>query len=404
MGHKMGHNRRGHGEGSVYQRADGYWVGAVEIGRCRGGHEKRDGTICVGGERRKARVVRRHKTGPDGVIKAMQKLQQQVDDGVIPDRARTVAAYLTWWLDEVIAGTVADGTMHDYRNRVKRVTAVIGHQRLGKLTGAHVQHLVNRLAETYPRSPRTRQHTLTTFRQALRWAVGADILSRNPAEAISGPKVGTAVLDDTLTAEEAKRVLAGAKDPDGDPDKGEQPLHLVAFWWLALNYGLRKGELMALRWRDVDFAKETMTVRRSSTKTDAGYRDLPLLPEATTVLQEHRRCTADQVTPLDGWVFSRPDGRPLYHQLVDRRWTNLLTAVGIEHMCRDCDSDDPCSTSVRRFHVSRHTAATLLLEAGVELEVVSAILGHAGIQITADIYAKVRADLKRKGLATLHQS
>jgi integrase len=401
----MGHKRRGHGEGSVYQRADGYWVGAVEAGRCRGGHPKRDGSICTGGERRKVRVVRRQKTGPKGVLQAVREVQQQVENGVVPDRSRTVAAYLTWWLDEVIAGTVTDGTMHDYRSRVKRVTVVVGHVRLGKLTGAHVQHLANRLAETYPRSPRTQQHTLTTFRQALRWAVGADILNRNPAEAVSGPKIGAALLDDTLTDDEAKLVLAaGAKGPSGDTDRGEQALHLTALWWLAINYGLRKGELMALRWRDIDFTKDEMTVRRSATKSDAGHRTLPLIPEAKHVLVEHRRFGAGKVAPLDGWVFCRPDGRALYHQLVDRRWNTLLTTAGIEHMCRDCDSDEKCSTSVRRFHVSRHTAATLLLEAGVPLEVVSAILGHANLNITADIYAKVRGDLKRRGLSALHRA
>lgn len=375
----MGHKRRGHGEGSVYQRADGYWVGAVEAGRT------------PEGRRRKARVVRKRKAD---ALRALDELRRQVGYGVVPDRTRTLSTYLDWWLTDVIEGTVTAGTLHDYRTRVARITPVIGHVRLGKLTSAHVQHLANRLAETYPRSPRTRAHTLTTLRQALRWAVGADLIARNPAETVRGPKTAMAVLNDTLTADEAKVVLAAAGD---DTELG-------ALWWLALTYGLRKGELMALRWSDVDLTGNEMTVRRATTKTDAGHRTLPLIPAAKRVLVAHRKANAEAVASIDGYVFTRPDGQPLYHQLVDRRWNDLLTAAKITHLCRNCGSDDDCSTSVRRFHSSRHTAATLLLEAGVPLEVVSAILGHSSIGITAGVYAKVRSDLKRRGLAKLDEA
>jgi integrase len=261
--------------------------------------------------------------------------------------------------------------------------------KLGKLTTAHVQHLANRLAKTYPRSAKTRAHTLATLRQALRWAVGADLIIRNPAEHVTVKRSAVKV-DDTLTAEEAKAVLTAAS----------ADVELGAFWWLALVFGLRIGELMALRWPDIDFTRDEMTVTRAATKTDAGHRTLPLTAEAERVLQEHRR-SGSTVAPLAGYVFSRPDGQPLYHQLVHNRWNDLLREAGTRHLCRNCGRDDRCSSSVRRFHVSRHTAATMLLEAGVPLEVVSAILGHSTIGITADVYAKVRGDLKRRGLERL---
>jgi integrase len=196
-------------------------------------------------------------------------------------------------------------------------------------------------------------------------------------------------VDDTLTATEAKAVLTAAS----------ADVELGAFWWLALTYGLRIGELMALRWPDIDFTKDEMTVRRAAT-TDAGHRTLPLIPEAKRVLQEHRQ-KGSTVSPLAGYVFCRTDGQPLYHQLVHDRWNDLLREAQVTHLCRNCGSDDRCSSSVRRFHVSRHTAATMLLEAGILLEVVSAILGHSTIGITADVYAKVKGDLKRRGLERL---
>jgi integrase len=370
----MARKRRGRGEGSIYKRADGYWVGQVEAGRG------------IGGKRRKARVVRARRAD---VVAALDELRRQVRLGVVPDNTRTVATYLEWWLSDVIAGTVTAGTLHEYNTRVKRITPVIGHVKLGKLTTAHVQHLANHLAKTYPRSAKTRAHTLATLRQALRWAVGADLIVRNPAEHVTVKRSAVKV-DDTLTATDAKAVLTAAA---GDVELG-------AFWWLALVFGLRIGELMALRWPDIDFTRDEMTVRRAATKTDAGHRTLPLIPEAKRVLQEHRQ-HGSTVAPLAGYVFCRTDGQPLYHQLVHNRWNDLLREAQVTHLCRNCGSGDRCSSSVRRFHVSRHTAATMLLEAGIPLEVVSAILGHSTIGITADVYAKVRGDLKRRGLERL---
>jgi integrase len=104
---------------------------------------------------------------------------------------------------------------------------------------------------------------------------------------------------------------------------------------------------------------------------------------------------------IEGYMFPSSVGTRLSPQRIRDQWNALLRQAGVKHVCRNCGSGDRCSSSVRRFHVSRHTAATLLLEAGVPLEVVSAILGHANISMTADIYAKVRSDLKRRGLAKL---
>jgi integrase len=365
---------RGKGEGSIYRRGDGYWVGSVEAGRDEHGRRK------------KARVVRRYRAD---VVTALDELRRHVAQGVVPDRSRSVEQYLTWWLDEVAANQVSAGSLHEYGTRVKRITPEIGHHKLANLRTPHVQALANRLARTYPRSPKTRATTLATLRQALRWAVGAELIVRNPAEGVTGPKTPVAKVDDTMEADEAKAVLKAA---EGDA--------LEAMYWLAVNYGLRIGELMALRWPDVDFAEGEITVRRSATKSDAGHRTLPLIDDAKRVLQAHRR--KQPVTQIDGYVFCRATGQRLYHALVHRRWNDLLTKAGITHLCRNCDSSDKCSSSVRRFHSSRHTCATLLLERGVELEVVSAILGHANISLTANIYAKVRSDLRRRGLVSLH--
>lgn len=365
MTHK-GTKRRGRGEGSIYQRADGYWVGQVDAG------------YYLNGRRRYARVVRAKRVQ---VVAALDELRRQIADGFVPDRTRTVERYLTFWLDDVAADTVSESSLAEYRKRVKRVNDRIGQLRLGKLSTAHCQRLANDLAATY--SAKTARTTMETLRSALRWAHHGGLIVRNPAEGVKVRGTVQAKIDDTLTAAEAEAVLAAA---EGD-------LHAMA--QLALVYGLRIGEILDLRWSDVDLRSGELTVRKA--KTRAGERTLPLLDDTAAALRAQRARTP--MRGPDAYVFPGETGGRLSPQNTRRRWSDLLAVAGVEHRCTSCGTERTCSTSVRRFHSSRHTAATLMLERGVDLEVVSAILGHANLGITSDTYARVRADAKRRALA-----
>ena len=125
-------------------------------------------------------------------------------------------------------------------------------------------------------------------------------------------------------------------------------------------------------------------------KTKASARMLPL-PRACVGALVRRRAVQDTERAVHGprstdFVFTTPLGTPLDARNISRWWNRLCTKAGIGH---------------HRFHASRHTAATLLLEAGVPLEVVSAVLGHASLAITADVYAQVTQDSKRRALSQL---
>lgn len=395
----MAGKTRGKGEGSIYQRADGYWVGQVEAGRCTGGHARRDGTRCPGGERRRSRIVRRYKAE---IVNEIGRLKTGARS-LFAQRIR-VDPYLDYWLSDVIAGEVAASTLAEYTKQLARVRPTIGHLWLDKLGKAHIQDLANDLTDRYAR--KTRNGTLGTLKQALQWAV-PEWIDRNPAEGVKGPKKLEVRTDDTMTADEAHAVEAQMV---GD--------RYEALYWLALNYGLRIGELLALNWPDIAVADwdtdavddDELTV--VDAKTEAGIRTLPLTPDAKRQLAAHRVATIAAGRLPVGPTFVGPAGGRLKAQRVREWYSAILARAGITHRCRNCGTtcthapaaEGPCrrcrcSSNVRRFHSSRHTAATLLLEAGVHLEVVSAILGHANIGITASIYAKVRADLKRKGLA-----
>src|SRR4029450_4286230 len=104
---------------------------------------------------------------------------------------------------------------------------------------------------------------------------------------------------------------------------------------------------------DVDLGGEELTVRRS--KTRAGVRTLPLIPEAKRVLQEHRRYSVRNkaVRSLEGYVFPDAVGRRRTQQRTRTDWNALLAEAGVAHMCRNCGSEDRCSSSGGRFHPSR---------------------------------------------------
>lgn len=387
---------RGKGEGSIYQQADGWWVGSVERPR------RPDG------RRRRARILRRRRQDVVDEIAALKA--RAAGDNTI-NGTQTVAEYLDFWLTEVAAGEITANSLTTYTAHVDRIRPHIGAVRVDRLTKAHVQVLANKLAADF--APKTRQVTLSALRRAIEWGV-PDYFPTNPARGVRGPRQVTAKIDDALTADESRAVLTAAV---GD--------RYYALYYLALKYGLRIGELLGLRWADIDLDSGELTVERA--KTVAGERTLPLIDEAATVIATHRArwlgdrhsCSGTRtdlgyelaptnVVPLrhigqgpDDPVFPAPESGQLKAQRVRSWFSDLCDQAGIPHLCRNCRSDKPCSSNTRRFHSSRHTAATLLLEAGVPLEVVSAILGHSNISITADTYAKVRADLMRKGLKTL---
>jgi integrase len=370
--------RRGKGEGSVYQRADGRWVAQVEAGLDRDGR------------RRRPRAVRRTKRE---ALAALDELRRQVDQGVTPERTQSVGEFLEWWLATVVPDTVKPSTVDGYERIVTLYIAPhVGRVKLAKLTPQHVKSML-RAMETDGLSPRTRQYARAVLRRALRWAEQHGLVLRNVAALVDGPRKTGTKLDDTLDAVGAAAVI--------DVAAGDR---LEALAVLVLRLGLRKGEALALRWDDIDLDAATLTVRGTlkrrkggglyvdTTKTDAGTRELPLVAGTAEALREHRRRQAAERLALGplwtdtGHVFTTATGTPLDPRNVNRWWSALCERAGVGH---------------RRFHAARHTAATLMLDQGVPLEVVSAVLGHAGLAITADVYAKVGMDAKRRALATL---
>jgi integrase len=204
-----------------------------------------------------------------------------------------------------------------------------------------------------------------TAHKALKQAVKWSLVPRNVAEAVEPPRAPKAEIK-PLTIEQVKNLLAVAK---------ETQTTLYALYMLAVTTGMRQGELLGLKWADIDLEVGILRVQRTifngqvnAPKTSKSRRSIKLAHTAIRALNEHPR-TSD-------WVFSSRVGTSInVHNLHNRSWKPLLKAAGLPH--------------TTRFHDLRHTCATLLLSKGVHPKIVQELLGHSSIQITLDTYSHV---------------
>lgn len=374
--------RRGQGEGSVYQRADGAWVVAIDLG--------------YGPDGKRRRVVRRATTKKVALAK-LDELRQSLSQNVpIPDQRTSVEQYLNWWLDDVVPGTIKDSTAAHYRMIANTyLIPHLGRRRLASLGPEHVQAMLRHM-ERSGLSAWTRRNARTVLSSALARAVKFSLATRNAAALVDAPRLTQISVGDALTVEEVRRLLAHLHE-NGDRN--------VALSEVALQLGLRRGELLALRWADIDLDACTLHVAGTlkeqkgggwyidEPKTRAGDRIVPLTNHMKTELAEHhhRQVEERRASPMwndSGFVFASAAGTPLGGRNLLRWWHNSLTRADIP---------------LRPFHATRRTAVSLMAEAGVPLEVASRIVGHASIRMTADVYMTVRPKAQHDALSLLER-
>jgi integrase len=228
-------------------------------------------------------------------------------------------------------------------------------------------------------SPRTVQYMHATLHRALDRATKWGLVPRNVTEAVDAPRPARREIQ-PLSPEQARRLLSEAR---GD--------RFEALYVLALTTGLRQGELLGLRWEDVDLDSGRLHVRRTlitggkltfgQPKTARGRRSVALAPQTADSLKAH--CDRQRAAGLyagDGLVFCTRAGTPIAPQnLVRRYFKPLLKWAGLPDI---------------RFHDLRHTCATLLLGRDVHPRIVQDLLGHAQITLTLDTYSHVLPDMQ----------
>ena len=278
-----------------------------------------------------------------------------------------------------------------YERSIKRITPIIGTVKLRDLSARHVERLIATL-ESNRETHATIRMVFEDLRCALRTAQKLKIVAANITDDVEAPKpLDHSGVMRSLTDDEARTLVAAAKDDE-----------LGALYTLALTTGLRRGEMLALRWSAIDFAGAMATVAAGivTTRDDAGRlgwsvgalktlssrRQVALTPELVESLRSHQRrqkalyLRTGRPWQPGGFVFQGPDGEFLTPPTVQYRHRRFVTSHKL---------------APHRFHDLRHTAATLLLKHGESVAVVSQLLGHANASMTLNRYAHVLPDQRR---------
>jgi integrase len=315
------------------------------------------------------------------------------DGGLLYDAGKlTIGEYLNKWLADSVKGTVKETTYANYAYITrKHISPALGHVKLKTLTPAHVRGFYGEKART-KLSAATVKKMHVVLRKALSQAVSDGLISRNAADGVKPPRVSAPGEEiKPLSSEECATFL--------ETSRGER---LEALYVLAAHCGLREGELLALRWEDVclEAVKPAVLVRRTLTRGENGRgwvvgastksgqgRRVRLTRQAASTLKDHRKRQLEERLRLAGlWqdqglVFPNETG----------------SLFNPSNLCNRSFKRIKARASVREdlhFHDLRHTCATLLLSEGVNVKVVSELLGHASITITLNTYSHVLPDMQ----------
>lgn len=312
-------------------------------------------------------------------------------------------AWLQQWLARSLSG---ESSSRGYRLHVEQyLQPHLGAVPLTELRPRHVRAMLQAIAADHARTGRplsaaTLQRIRATLRTALNAAIREELLAGNPARHVQlAPAVRPHPLVWTTArtaawrrtgARPAVAVWTAAQTAQFLTAIAGDPLH-ACYHVIALR-GLRRGEAAGLTWSHVDLDDATLTVSQqlleydgrlvvSPPKSAASARTLPLDSHTVAVLHAHQLCAAEAGRNVtDGFVFTRPDGRPCRPDYLSRHFRQLSSATGLPPV---------------RLHDLRHGAATLMLAAGADLKVVQDLLGHASIVLTADTYTSVLPELAR---------
>ncbi|MFF8896080.1 tyrosine recombinase XerC [Streptomyces lydicus] len=387
-------------EGTIYQRKDGRWEGSAYVLTSDGTYKRRS----VYG-----------RTWDDAHEKLTRLKADSLNGLPVATSKITLSAYLAYWLANVAKSKVRRTTYVNYESLVRNyITADFGKKKLARLTARDIRAFLTKTAATCQccvqgkdknrpehkqrccalgkcckklPSDRTVRFLLVLLRAALQHAVREDELPRNVARNVE-LGMGTKREIEPLTAEEGRRLLAAARSN-----------RLWAAYELAVRIGLRRGEVLGLRWSDVDLYEGVVTVRQAlqrvggellivAPKTQRSARRVALPPECVTALRAQRaQQIADGKAAGDAWkghghglVFTTKNGTPIEPRNLNRSFEALCARAEVRRV---------------RFHDLRHTCASLLHEQGADARMIMEVLGHSSIRVTMDIYTFVRLDSQR---------
>ena len=372
--------RRANGEGNIRKRKDGRWEGRYTVG-----HDPETGKAIIKNVLGKTQA------------EVKEKLKKAIEENVGIDYGRaktyTVGSWLEVWMENYAKIKLRPSTYLTYHGYIENhIKPQLGKIPLNDLTTLHLQQFYKKLlaegrvdrieAKKKPKglAPKTVRNIHQMIGSAYNLAMEQKLVTRNPTQGCALPKVEHKEMK-TLTADQLSTFFQEARDSG-----------VFALYYIDLTTGLRRGELLGLKWSDIDLEKGDLRVQRQigridgkiiemPLKTKNAYRTLPLSADAIDVLMQQRRKTGNSE-----WVFPSPTGGPMSPDSVLHMLHRVLKRAGLPKV---------------RFHDLRHTFATLALQNGVDIKTVSGMLGHFSAGFTLDTYTHVTTSAKREAAKTM---
>ena len=371
--------KRANGEGNIRKRKDGRWEG-----RYTAGHDP------VTGKQIFKNVLGKTQAEVKEKLKKALVEAGQVD--IAKAGKYTVGTWMDEWFENVAKIKVRPSSHQTYRGYIdNHIKPNIGNILLEKLTTMDLQKLYRKLltkgrverieSKEQPKglSSKTVRNINQVISSALDLAVAQKIILTNPTDACELPKVEHQEMQ-TIPAEQLRAFLREAKASG-----------VYEMYYIELATGLRRGELLGLKWSDVDWKNGIIKVRRqvagidgkiveAPLKTKNSYRAVTISQQAIEVLKQQKAKTNDQ------YVFPSPNGGPISPDSVRHMLHRVLERAGIPKV---------------RFHDLRHTFATIALQNGVDIKTVSGMLGHFSAGFTLDTYAHVTTAAQKEAAQTM---
>lgn len=375
--------KRASGEGTISKRIrDGKvigWRGGVTVGHDEQGKQLRR---WVSGQTR------------EEVVKELQARQRDLHDGKLNTKSGvTLGQYLDEWLDHKEGRGIRPNTLRSYRDSARLyLKPHLGRVSLEKLSPRDVEQLLVKLHKA-GKSPAVTNYALRVLRMALKRAMHLGIVPRNVAVSVEPLRRERAEMS-VWTAEQAQAFLDTTRTH-----------RLHAAYYLAVMSGMRRGEILGLKWKDIDWegrrlhprqqilevrrpgkegkrhaGKETISstsVELGALKTAKAKRRVILSPGTLARLREHQAAQSREKEELgpdwndEGFVFADPFGRPTLPRTFYGAFRQLMDEAGVPRI---------------RLHDLRHTAASLMIQQGIDAKVVSDRLGHADVAFTLRVY------------------
>ena len=371
--------RRANGEGNIRKRKDGRWEGRYTAGR-----DQETGKAIY-----KNVLAKTQKECKETLAEALKRTEQ-VD--TVRSEQYTVGQWMDIWFENWAKVKVRPSSHQTYRGYIENhIKPRIGDIPLAKLTALDLQKFYKELlnggrverteAKYQPKglSAKTVRNINQVISSAMDFAKEQRLILTNPTDGCALPKPAHKEMK-TLSADQLAAFLREAKESG-----------VFELYYIELATGLRRGELLGLKWSDIDFNQGILHIRRqiaridgevveAPLKTENSYRALPIGADAVGILLAQRSKTSSE------YVFSSPTGGPISPDSVLHMLHRVLKRAGLPEV---------------RFHDLRHTFATLALQNGVDIKTVSGMLGHYSAGFTLDTYAPVTTAAQKQAAQTM---